>query len=82
MRVILAIAALEGFGLGYFLLHWFAILSSGMVFGLGATLIAAAEGFSISSVVAIGIGCLVLNELAYLPGLVLRVGRDTNRSCM
>ena len=56
------------FPLGYFGFHWATIGASGLLIAFVAALLLQIDGFSALPGIATIVGCLTLNQLAYLIG--------------
>ena len=71
---LLVAGAIIGLALGLYF-SWVAILSSGLVFSVFASILLHGEGFGPLAGIGVIVACLTVNQLAYLVGATVRVGR-------
>jgi hypothetical protein len=70
--VLLAVSAIGGLVLGFYL-SWMAILASGLVLAIVSATLLQNEGFGFLPGIAIIVVCLMVNQIAYLIGVRLSV---------
>jgi hypothetical protein len=68
--VLLAVSAIGGLVLGFYL-SWMAILASGLVLAIVSATLLQMEGFGFLPGIAIIVVCLTVNQIAYLIGVRL-----------
>ena len=76
--VLLAVSAIGGLVLGFYL-SWMAILASGLVLAIVSATLLQNEGFGFLPGIAIIVVCLTVNQIAYLIGVRLSARGPPNR---
>jgi len=74
---LLAVGTLVGFALGL-CFSWVAILASGTVLAILAAALLQSEGYGPLAGIGIIAACLTVNQIAYLAGVMLKVGGGRN----
>jgi hypothetical protein len=68
ISILIGISAAGGLALGFFRLHWIALVISGLIFAIAGAAVLQSDGFQFVPGVALIVGCLTVNQFAYLVG--------------
>lgn len=69
ISILIGMSAAGGLALGIFRLHWVALVVSGVIFAIAAAAVLQSNGFHFIPGIALIVGCLTVNQFAYLIGV-------------